>query len=80
MLKLSDVAPPKIDFHQIERFGWVAIVRGEVANSFVLKSLRVHPAYGFPVEANIDSDKAEDQGWGFTISDFKLTARTNSGT
>jgi hypothetical protein len=52
----------------------------EVANGFVLKNLRVHPEYGFPVEASIDSDKSEDQGWGFTISDFKLTSRPNSDT
>ena len=55
-------------------------MREEVANGFVLKNLRVHPAYGFPVEASIDSDKLEDQEWGFRISDFKLTARPNSGT
>jgi hypothetical protein len=55
-------------------------MREEVANGFVLKNLRVHPAYGFPVEASIDSDKLGDQEWGFTISDFKLASRPNSGT
>jgi len=54
-------------------------MRESVANGFVLKSLRVHPAYGFPVEARIDSNKLEDQEWGFTISDFKLTSFPNSG-
>jgi len=54
-------------------------MRESVANGFVLENLRVHPAYGFPVEARIDSNKLEDQEWGFTISDFKLASRPNSG-
>jgi len=55
-------------------------MRESVANGFVLENLRVHPAYGFPVEARIDSDKLEDQEWGFTISDFKLATRNTIGS
>lgn len=49
-------------------------MREEVANGAVLEELKLHPLYGFPVEATVNTDKMEDQEWGFTISDFKLIA------
>jgi hypothetical protein len=57
-----------------------AEMAGDLSRGYHLTTLEVHPQYGFPISASTDTDRMEDQGWGFEIKDFAVKKSQSDDT